>query len=89
MSPANVIEVSQVKQVAKLLILHVLQLDVGWHGIQVEGWLIFIANPIGHGQSPALRIKDISHVKQVPILFESQVRQFFVHCMHIDLLLIS
>jgi hypothetical protein len=89
LSRASVKEASQVKQVAKLFLSHVLQLDYGKHGVQVESWLILIVDPIGQGQSPIVRVTELSHVKQVPMLFGSHLRQFLVHYMQRDLLLIS
>ncbi len=89
MSRASIIEASQVKQVDKLFLSHVLQLDYGKHGVQVERKLKLIVDPIGHGQSPIVRVKELSQVKQIPMLFGSHVRQFLVHYMQKDLLLIS
>ncbi len=86
---AKVIKGSHVRHLARLVGSHVLQLDAARHGVHVDNILKFTVYPIGHGQFPADRSKEVSQVKHVPMLLGSQVRQFLVHYMHIDLLLIS
>ncbi len=54
--------------------------------MHVDSMLIFIANPIGHGQSIPCSFKEESQDKQLPMLFGSHVRQFLVHYIQKDLL---
>ncbi len=78
-APSSVIVLSQVKQIETSVGSQVLQLDARRQGVQVDSKLKFIVLPIGQGQSPVVNYREVSQLSQNPIIFGSQVRQFFVH----------